>query len=212
MYTSCVNRRILNVLNGVLSHTKFRNISKNARNEIITLSKQLQNKESGDQLTLNRKYIRNAYYQLAKECHPDSAEVNKKDIKWFNALAEAYATLIEIRIPVVSGDNSNPDNSNESNQVQYAWSKLFYNSINNNIDIDINTTNEVLLAATLSRGGLDRGGLWAFVDNFNNYTQNNLSNNYSNVENINYKDKEKRSEVNSTNMNTTPFTRKKNTS
>lgn len=121
--------------------------------------------------------LRDAYYQLAKKCHPDSAAEGFQDPKRFNELAEAYALLRDHLDFVSSEPSATTDKNDESESIWVSnytgkkttnsdvWSRLFFGSVVEEIGIDKLTLNEVMEAAEMSQGGPDKGGMWDLVHN-----------------------------------------------
>jgi DnaJ-class molecular chaperone len=124
-------------------------------------------------IDIDQKELRNRYYALAKQCHPDSAEVANKDAEKFNALAEAYALLSgrakQLHECVTAATEQRPEHRPTGSQHQHSahtiWSALFFGTVLHEVQLDAQSLEEILAASALEQGGLDKGGMWELVRN-----------------------------------------------
>ena len=137
-----------------------------ANNDSKVLSKYNARKLLGlrrfDKTEESRVELRDKYFNMAKHCHPDSAEIGNKDAKKFALISEAYAVLVD-------GTNKidlNPNGATNEDAINLAWAKMFFGSLAQEVTVSQDVIDGILDASLLSRGGLDKGGLWDFVDKF----------------------------------------------
>ena len=113
-----------------------------------------------DRTDESRTELRDKYFQLAKQCHPDSAEIGQKNGDKFALLSEAYVVLCNDPL------DSHINHSKYHESMKVVWAKLFFGQLEADRTVSQDVVNGILDASSLSRGGLDKGGLWDFVDKF----------------------------------------------
>jgi hypothetical protein len=113
------------------------------------------------------KELRDKYFSLAKQCHPDSASPENRNSERFIELTEAYV-LLTGKVDALADDDKpqKSENSIKINQANHYWARMFYGSIVLEIEMDDGIADGLHEAAKMSRGGLDRGGLWDFAERF----------------------------------------------
>jgi hypothetical protein len=114
---------------------------------------------------VQRRAVRDAYYRLAKQCHPDSAAEGRADPTRFRALSEAYDLLRGAAR--ASGDGvgvgSDAGQVQSTSRSRHLWAKLFFGSVEDEMLAERGVVEGLLAAAKLSAGGLDKGGMWALA-------------------------------------------------
>jgi len=117
--------------------------------------------------------IKKAFIKLSLRVHPDLAteEDAKEAGKDLASLRkERKAEFIHVRNAfesLISGDEGNESDEKNESKRQPKWDNWFgiqTNGARFAFEADESTRNQMLETAKLSRGGLDKGGLWGLVD------------------------------------------------
>jgi hypothetical protein len=166
-------------------------------------ARRLLNLKSVDETIETSRELRDKYYSLAKACHPDSAKPNDRDGNKFASLTDAYALLSGRRSETEGVTINKSEENSPSTPVftrNHYWAKMFYGSVEHEVELSDDVAAGLHEAAKLSRGGLDKGGLWDFVEWFSANVPNTVESKLCTVEPVS----------DSENFNSAaPYTRKK---
>ena len=114
--------------------------------------------------------VHSAFRKLALLHHPDTSEGRNKDSEDFTRIKEAFDSIVEgpdgIAVLRDSYHEARPEHkSNVSSESQHEtnhYASFLHSSLNPSI------LREVVEAADMSPGGLDRGGMWEYARHVRN--------------------------------------------